>query len=368
MSPTVRRRDAVRMLVSRRQVSGSLKLARPPQLGNSVLAGAQAALTVAIAVSAVALSPWSSMIGAASIGALAALFGRFAPKARRTMIVVYASLCLSSAIMITSLAAWAGLHMTGMLILLSVLGGVYFLISSIGRFGPPGALIFMFAGMAGMHAPASLGDVGIRVAVAVFGGLVALIVCGITEKLRRAEPDASLIPQPVQHQLAELWPAFVRLSVGASVAGLIAYAMGVSHPGWAAMGATATLQGVHLHLTMHRAIQRVAGNVVGAVLIWILLAQEPSIWVGLIFLVGLQLVTEIVIGFNYALGQIFVTPMALLMTYLATPGVSGATMAPERIVDTLLGAVIGVIIAIVLSTRKDRNHLRTKHEADGSGI
>jgi len=356
------------MLVSRRQVSSSLKVARPPLLENSILAGAQAALTVAIAVSVVALSPWSGMIGAASIGAMAALFGRFAPKARRTMIVVYAAMCLSSAIMITSLAAWFGLSMAAMMILLSVLGGIYFLISTIGGFGPPGALIFMFAGMAGMHTPASLGEVGIRVAVAVFGGGVALIVCSVSEKLRRAELDEAETISPVQHQLAELWPAFVRLSVGASLAGLIAYAMGVSHPGWAAMGATAVLQGVHLHLTMNRAIQRVLGTVVGAVLIWILLAQEPSIWVGLIFLVGLQLATEVVIGFNYALGQIFVTPMALLMTYMATPGVSGATMAPERIVDTLLGAVIGVIIAIVLSSHKDRHNLRSNHEVDGSGI
>ncbi len=38
----------------------------------------------------------------------------------------------------------------------------------------------------------------------------------------------------------------------------------------------------------------------------------------------LQLLTEVVIGINYAFGQVFVTPMALLMTHLAP------RMAPGR--------------------------------------
>ena len=35
------------------------------------------------------------------------------------------------------------------------------------------------------------------------------------------------------------------------------------------------------------------------------------------FVAFFQYVTEVIIGYNYALGQVTVTPMALLMTYLA---------------------------------------------------
>ena len=361
MNKPVRRRDAARMLMSRKQMSASLRVARPPLWGNSILAGVQAGLAVALAVGLVAVSPWSNLIGAASLGAMAALFGRFAPKRRRSIIVSYAALCMMVSIGSMSLASFFGLPMPVLLVLLSVLGAVYFLICMILRFGPPGALIFMFAGMAGMHAPSSLSEVGLRVAATVFGGIVAVVVCAATEFLRKGEvPNPQSVPS-VRNQLAQFAPAFLRISVGSAIAGLIAYSMGQAHPGWAAMGATAALQGVHLHTTYHRALQRVAGTVVGSVVIWMILSQEPNIWMGLAILVALQIVTEIVIGFNYALGQVFVTPMALMMTYLSNPGSSGATMAPERVLDTVLGAAIGTLIAVVISTRKDRSQLHSNH-------
>ena len=53
-------------------------------------------------------------------------------------------------------------------------------------------------------------------------------------------------------------------------------------------------------------------------------------------------------GYNYALGQITVTPMALLMTYLASPTVA-ASMPVER--------VLGIAFALVFSSVDDRVHL-----------
>lgn len=101
------------------------------------------------------------------------------------------------------------------------------------------------------------------------------------------------------------------------------------------MGALAVLQATHLHINMNRALQRTVGTTVGAVLAWLLLIQDPSVWILIAVLVALQILTE-VIGANYALGQV-VTPMALLMTHLAAPQAGGPAMAPERVLDTLLG-------------------------------
>lgn len=85
---------------------------------------------------------------------------------------------------------------------------------------------------------------------------------------------------------------------------------GWSHPSWAAIGAVAVMQGGHLHVTMHRALQRMAGTLAGALLVWLILAAEPPFWVIVGFIVAFQFITEIIIGFNYALGQITVTPGA----------------------------------------------------------
>lgn len=61
------------------------------------------------------------------------------------------------------------------------------------------------------------------------------------------------------------------------------------------------------------------------------------------------------------LGQITVTPMALLMTYLAMPGGSPADMAIERVFDTMLGAILGIVFAVIFSTIDDRRHLARYH-------
>jgi uncharacterized membrane protein YccC len=74
-------------------------------------------------------------------------------------------------------------------------------------------------------------------------------------------------------------------------------------------------------------------------------------------LAGLQFATEMIIGANYALGQILVTPMALLMSYLAAPHAAGLAMVPERVLDTLLGAAIGIALAVACSSLDDRRHL-----------
>jgi uncharacterized membrane protein YccC len=76
-----------------------------------------------------------------------------------------------------------------------------------------------------------------------------------------------------------------------------------------------------------------------------------------------QFLTEVVIGFNYALGQITVTPMALLMTYLAAPA-AGSNMPVERVFDTILGAALGIVAAVVFSSVDDRVHLH-EHRSKG---
>ena len=45
-----------------------------------------------------------------------------------------------------------------------------------------------------------------------------------------------------------------------------------------------------------------AGTVLGALLAWILLVQESSVWTVVAVLVLLQIATEMVIGVNYAFG------------------------------------------------------------------
>lgn len=358
-----RRVDAARHLLKPHQIRESLALAAQPWQRNAALAGLQASLAAAIALPLTLVSPWPHLVGFASLGTLAALFGRFAPQAGRGRVVLLCAMWLTFAVLAMSAAAGLGAPYPVQVGLLALACGFFFFVATTGQYGPPGALIFVFAAGAAMAHVASWHDVLERATATALAAGLTWVICAGTEALRPlATPEAPFPVEPVRpldHRLI----AAARITLGSAIAAFAAYAAGAPHPAWAAMGAVAVMQGTHLHINMSRALQRMAGTVVGAGLVWLILAQEPSVWSAIAVLVFLQFATEMIIGANYALGQILVTPMALLMSYLAAPGAAGTAMAPERVFDTLVGAGIGIVLAVACSTLDDRIHLARHHVA-----
>ena len=355
------RRDAMHHLLHPDQVRDSATVARQPSLRNATLAGLQAAITAAVALPLFYLSPWYDLIGFASLGALVALFGRFAPARGRNRVVFLAGVLQVLTVLTMSTVAWLGAPIMAQLVLLALCCGLFLFLCISGRFGAPGPLIFVFAAGASMAPGLAASQVLERSGATLMVAALAWAICAASEAFRRLPgPDPAEQLPPWSARLAMA----VRTSIGARIAIFASYAFGANHPAWAAMGAVAVLQGTHLHISMNRGVQRMAGTVVGAMLAWILLMQDPSIWTVIAVLVTLQLLTEIVIGFNYAFGQVLVTPMAILMTYIAAPHVAGPEMAPERVLDTMLGASIGIVIAVLLSSIEDRRHLAELRSGD----
>lgn len=363
----MRRVDAIRHLLHPRQMRDSLALAPQPHWRNASLAGLQSAAAAAIALPLVYLSPWAHLIGFAALGALVALFGRFAPERGRNRILFLCVLCQTLAVFVISAAGWLGLPLTARLILLTLACGIFFLVAFAGRFGPPGPLIFIFAAGAGMSDAASFQDVLERSAATDVVGLLAWGICAATEHFRQQSTSDRTLPAEPVRPMRGLLIASARSTVAAAIAISIAHAFGGRHPVWAAMGALAVLQGAHLHINMHRALQRMAGTIVGALAAGLILAQTPSVWTILALLVILQYATELIIGANYGLGQILITPMALLMTQLAAPEVTATTLVSERILDTVLGAAIGIVIAILSSSLEDQ-HMLARHAVRSNSL
>lgn len=290
-----------------------------------------------------------------------ALFGRFAPEARRSGIVLRCAFWQVFAVFTMSIAAWLGAPLPLQILLLALGCGLFFFVSTTGGFGPPGALIFVFAASASMGHAVSFQQVIERSAATGIVAALAWGICVATEAFRRnPNPDSPLPSEPSRpfdHRLI----AAGRMIMASAIAAFAAHAVGADHPGWAAMGAVAVMQGAHLHISMNRAMQRMAGTILGAVLVGLVLIQSPSIWPVIVLLTFLMIATEVVIGANYGLAQILVTPMALLMTYLAAPHTAGMGMVPERVLDTLIGASIGMVLAVLCSTLDDRTHLAHHH-------
>ncbi|MDD0858940.1 FUSC family protein [Arthrobacter alpinus] len=154
----------------------------------------------------------------------------------------------------------------------------------------------------------------------------------------------------------------LRMAAAAALSGWAAVGLGLEHPLWATMGAIAALQGLSYATTVQRSIQRLVGNVIGAIVAVGILSLALGFWPSVVLVIIFQVMAELLVLKNYTLTTIAVTPMALIMTGLGTN--LGTEAALSRVVDTLVGVVIGTIVAAVSISLSDRQHIPTS--TDGS--
>ena len=107
----------------------------------------------------------------------------------------------------------------------------------------------------------------------------------------------------------------VRIVAAVTIAGLVSLPLGVNRAYWVIMVAGAVLQASHVRrLTVIRTVQRVLGTLVGvtgfALLTWL---QLEGLWLVAV-LALLQIAIEVVVGRNYGLALIFITPLALTIS------------------------------------------------------
>lgn len=148
-----------------------------------------------------------------------------------------------------------------------------------------------------------------------------------------------------------------RIVIAAALAGWLASTAGLDHPLWASMGALAAMQGIDYGVTVQRAIQRLLGNVGGALIAGAVIVASLDYWPTVGVIVLLQVLAEVAATRSYALCSLAVTPMALLVVGLGAP--VGPEIGLNRVLDTLIGVVVGVVVAAVTVSTTDRGHLPT---------
>lgn len=163
------------------------------------------------------------------------------------------------------------------------------------------------------------------------------------------------------HHPAVLAVPALRMALGTSVAGGLAVFLDLEHSYWAAISAAAVLHGVNVRTTAQRAVQRTLGTVVGLLLALGVLAARPEPVALTVVIVVLEFLLEYVVVRNYALGVVFLTPMALLLSDLATPEPAG-----ELILDRALGSVMGIAVGLLcaLLVVHDRAAVRVQRALD----
>ncbi len=163
--------------------------------------------------------------------------------------------------------------------------------------------------------------------------------------------ERAVAPRPLWSRLGPLAPVAVRSALGCALAGYVSLALGAERPYWALVTA-ASLYQANITLTWSRAVQRVVGNLVGVLLF---AAVAPVAQLGPLALVLCILAcnfgAEALIGRNYWLGSVCVTPLALLVTELPGYQPTGE-LVTGRVVDTLVGALVGFVAAVAVTNRR----------------
>ncbi|MGW4695536.1 FUSC family protein [Kitasatospora cineracea] len=149
-------------------------------------------------------------------------------------------------------------------------------------------------------------------------------------------------PGSRRHRAAVHAVPALRMALGTGVAGGLALLLGFGHGYWAALTAAAVLHSVSLRTTTHRAVQRTLGTLAGLAVAVAVLAAGPGPGQLVAVIVLLEFLLEYAVVRNYALGVLFVTPLALLMSDLASPA-----PAEDLVLDRALGSVLGIAVGLL---------------------
>ncbi len=288
---------------------------------------------------------------AATFGAFAALYGRQHSDRARTAMQTTAGAVLVVAVALGTAVATSSHRVVLAVVAVALVAAGATLVSRACSWHPPGALFAVFAVGATSARPATWHDVGTSVLVAASTVVLALVIGRLLHGPAGDVPwgtdwSGALADRRTRRDV-------VVTTLAVTTAMVVAAALDLGHAYWAAVAAAAATSGPTTGARVARAAQRAIGTLAGVVVAAGVLALEPSPLVTILLAIVLQATAELLVGRNYALALLVITPLALLMVHLAA-GTPADTLVQDRAVETLLGADLGasVVVASALVARR----------------
>ncbi|MEW4971131.1 FUSC family protein [Bacillus stercoris] len=134
-------------------------------------------------------------------------------------------------------------------------------------------------------------------------------------------------------------------------ADMFALVFGYARSYWIPLSAAAVMLGTTVVFTLHRAIQRSAGTVIGVMLAGAILFFKPGGVYIAFCIAALQCLLEMLIVRNYALAVPFLTANALVITESMHGGADTGYFMIARLTDVAVGSVIGLLGTMLLWRR-----------------
>ena len=110
-----------------------------------------------------------------------------------------------------------------------------------------------------------------------------------------------------------------------------------------------------LRASWRRNVHHIVGTALGLGLTWLLLPLLTSSWAIALAVALLTFLIESAVVRHYAFATLFITPLTILLAESSSPNpVSSAMLMQTRLIDTVLGALIGLAGALCLHNRTVR--------------
>jgi uncharacterized membrane protein YccC len=156
---------------------------------------------------------------------------------------------------------------------------------------------------------------------------------------------------------AVVLPAALRIGVIVAAGAALGRALGLDHSYWIGLTAASALQANNVTFLIRRSLNRVAGTIAGVGLAWIVFAPHPPVIAVVAVAVCAQFAAEVLMPFLYGLAVTFVTVVALSVYDLATAGAGIGAAVGSRLLDTLIGAALAIVLRVVLWPRANATRL-----------
>lgn len=291
----------------------------------------------------------------AAFGAFTSLYGRTARHPERAGQQIWVGVILTLAV--TAGAAVSLMPHRDVVVIVSgtLVAAAASLISDATHWHPPGPLFPVFAFTATTSLPSDPTNVpiafGVAAASAVFSIMVGHSGAVPDPRARGRVNVPTLSPREVWQVAANRRRAAL-FAVGVFVAGIVGAAIGTRYGGthayWAMVAVVAGLTGASRRARLTRGLHRLIGTFAGVGFAALLLPLHPRGVIAVLLVVALQGAAELLVGRNYAVALIFVTPLALMMGQLGHEVPVGPLLV-DRAVETAIGCLVAM--AMLYATR-----------------
>jgi len=184
-------------------------------------------------------------------------------------------------------------------------------------------------------------------------GAAGAVVIGLVVRaaaMPRADPGGTAEPVGMPSRAV----GFEAIVFGVFAMGALAVGqmLGIDRPYWVPISCIAVMRGMSLQAVWRRNLERIVGTLLGVCVTLLVIVAHPQPWTIVAVLMLLVLGIHRTLGQSYVITVLLATPACLLLTELtSTDQALDIHLLTTRVVDIVLGSVIGLIGGRVLHSR-----------------